>query len=288
MIIRPATREDIDESIALLHGKMSRKIAPERWRRIFEYDWNMPKPNFGYVAEVDNRIVGYVGAIHSERRVGGNRVGVTNMCAWYLEKEHRGHGAGQRLMAEATSDPARHYTSMTSTSNPRTMGVLRSAGFRSLDDYRWDWQRSSAGTSAIEAITDVDSLLPRLREEERGYLHDLLPYGVQPVLLRHAEAESFAIFSVTQKGEDQPWWDVLYARDTELGFFARFGQDIADALLPADNAVLSADGRFCGGTPSSATRITLPAPRFAKSTSLSGSALDHLYTELQLLSLKLD
>lgn len=81
---------------------------------------------------------------------------------------------------------------------------------------------------------------------------------------------------------------MLYIRDAHAGFLARYGQDVADALLPADNAILSADHRFCGGTPIAGQRVTLPAPRFVKSRSLNCPELDHLYKELQLLSLKLD
>ncbi len=288
MIIRPAVQSDIAPAIELLHGKMSRKISPERWRRIFEYDWGMRKPNYGYVAEVDQRIVGYVGAIHSDRIVDGNRLGITNMCAWYLEKDHRGNGAGLRLMAEATSDPERHFTSMTSTSNPRTMGVLRAAGFESLDDFRWDWQRNAQSTDNIEAISEIEEILSRSTEQEQDILQDLLPFGVVPIVFRKGDFETLIVFASTVKGDDQPWLDVLYTRDARSGFLAEFGQQIANILLPSNDAVLSADRRFCGKAPASGTQITLPAPRFVKSPSLSGSAVDHLYTELQLLSLKLD
>lgn len=287
MIIRPAQEQDTEAAVALLHGKMNSKLSPERWRGIFDYNWNMPKPNYGYVADADGRIVGYLGAVHSERVLPEGRLSLTNMCAWYVEKEYRG-SAGLLMMVKATADPTRHYTSMTSTSNPRTMAALRACGFASLDDYRWDWQRRAVGSPAISVMTDPKELMPHLQAHEKRYVQDLLPYGVRPVLLRHPEGESFAIFSVTQKGADQPWWDVLYIRDAHHGFLARFGQDIADALLPVDNAVLSADERFCGGNPVEGTRVKLPAPRFVKSKSLNGPELDHLYTELQLLSLKLD
>ncbi|MEM8731939.1 MAG: GNAT family N-acetyltransferase [Pseudomonadota bacterium] len=287
MIIRPARLEDADAAIALLHGQMSQKISPERWRRIFDYDWGMEKPDCGYVAEVEGRIVGYLGAVHSERACPEATVKVTNMCAWYVEKAHRG-SAGLLLMDKATADPERHYTSMTSTSNPRTMMALRACGFRSLDDTRWDWQRQAGHGTEISVISDPDALRPYLKPHEARFVRDLAPCGVRACVLRHPEAESFALFSLTQKGADQPWWDVLYIRDAAEGFLARHGQGVANALLSAENAVLSADARFCGGIPQDATRVTLPAPRFVKTRGYDGPPLDHLYTELQLLSLKLD
>lgn len=287
MIIRPAGQHDIEGAVALLHNKMNKKISPERWRGIFDYDWNMPKPNYGYVAEAEGRIVGYLGAVHSERYGPHGHLNLTNMCAWYVEKEYRG-SAGLLMMVKATSDPDRHYTSMTSTSNPRTMAALRACGFASLDEYRWDWQRTRQGSDQISVLTDPVEMMPHLTDPEARYVQDLLPYGVRPVLFRHPEAESFALFSVTQKGADQPWWDVLYIRESKAGFLARWGQEVANVLLSADNAVLSADERFCGDQPVEGTRIRLPAPRFVKSRILNGPQLDHLYTELQLLSLKLD
>jgi hypothetical protein len=52
--------------------------------------------------------------------------------------------------------------------------------------------------------------------------------------------------------------------------------------------VLAADARFVDGVQNGAEREALPVPRFFKTERLAPHEIDHLYTELQLLDLKLD
>jgi GNAT superfamily N-acetyltransferase len=282
VIIRPAHEGDVEPVVALLHAQMNRKIAPERWRRLMTYGWLADKPNLGYVAEAAGRIVGYVGAVYSDREISGHTERLVNICAWYLDRDHRGQGGGERLMAEATANPDWHYNIMTSSS--RTLKILANVGYRVLDDARFDWQRTEGAALTVEGRTDV--IAASVSPAERKILADHAELPVTPVLVTHRGGKSLAIFSVTQKGEDQPWFDLLYVGDTAL---MREGQALANALLPADDAVLSADARFCGdNAPVGAQAVTLPVPRFVKSSSLSGAAVDHLYTELQLMGLKLD
>ena len=282
MIVRPAHAADIEPVVTLLHEQMNRKIAPGRWRRLMTYEWLEEKPDLGYVAEAGGRIVGYVGAVYSDRQIAGQRERLVNICAWYLEKAHRGAGGGERLMAEATANPDWHYNIMTSSS--RTLEILRRVGYRVLDDTRYDWRRD--GGAALPVEYNPARIAEGATDVERKILADHAGLPVTPVLVHDAGRDVLAIFSVTEKGDDQPWYDMLYVGDPAL--MAK-GQALANAVLPADNAVLSADARFCGeSAPAGARPVTLPVPRFVKSSSLSGAAVDHLYTELQLMGLKLD
>ncbi len=282
MIIRPARTSDIEPVVVLLHEQMNRKISPARWRRLMTYDWLADKPNLGFVAEARGRIVGFVGALYSDREIEGTTERVVNICAWYLDRAHRGQGAGRELMVAATANPAWHYNIMTSSG--LTLNILDSTGYRVLDDMRYDWQRNGGSELAIER--DAMQITHAVSPAERKILADHSDLPVTPVLALYDGQETLAIFSVTRKGNDQPWYDLLYTGDTKL---MAYGQMLANALLPADNAVMSADARFCGERlPSGASAVLLPVPRFVKSDRLSGAAIDHLYTELQLMGLKLD
>lgn len=295
MKIRPATRGDADAVVTLLHQRMNSKIAPDRWRRLFTYDWLDVVPDYGRVAEADGEIVGYVGAIYSDRMIAGRTERLVNICAWYLSKDHRGGGAGTELMAQATDNPEWHYNIMTSSS--RTVGILDDVGYRVLDDHRYDWHRTPGSDGPLgavfDAVTDRDEIVAAATDTELKLLKDHAGLPVTPVLLCTPTQEALALFSFTRKGDDQPWYDLLYIRDPSI--LSVWGQATADALLPADNAVMSADARFCQPPPNldadtdgRARRISLPVPRFVKSQRLSGHYVDHLYTELQLMGLKLD
>ena len=78
----------------------------------------------------------------------------------------------------------------------------------------------------------------------------------------------------------------MYA--SNLSHFSLHAQRLADTLLPESGAVLAADGRFVRDSGSDAIREELPVPRYFKSERVLPHEVDHLYSELQLLDLKLD
>jgi GNAT superfamily N-acetyltransferase len=283
--IRPARAADIEPVCALLHDKMNPKIAPERWRRLMTYDWLADKPDLGRVVEADGRILGYVGMVYADRTVAGRRERIVNICAWYLDKSLRGEGLGTALMADATADDAMSYDIMTSSS--RTLAILEAVGYRVLDDARWVWRRGAAEGDAARCTRDMDAIRAAVDDEARRMLDDHAGLPVTPLLAEADETRALIVFSVKHKAEDVTWFDVLHTSDQT--FLGRHGGAIAAAILPEDEpAVLAADCRFVAGDASGAAREMLPVPRFYKSRRLQPHQIDHLYTELQLLDLKLD
>ena len=59
-------------------------------------------------------------------------------------------------------------------------------------------------------------------------------------------------------------------------------------MLPDSPSVLAADGRFVSEPGVDVVREMLPVPRYFKSERVQPREVDHLYSELQLLDLKLD
>jgi GNAT superfamily N-acetyltransferase len=287
-VIRPAGPGDIDAVCALLHDKMNSKIAPERWRRLMTYAWLADKPDLGRVVEVDGRILGYVGMVYADRDIGGRRERIVNICAWYLDKSLRGAGLGTEMMAEATADPARSYDIMTSSKN--TLKILDAVGYRVLDDHRYVWRKAGVTAGGLTVERDPAAIRARVSgqtgADEVRLLDDMAGLPATPMLIGANGAQALLFFSVKRKGADVTWFDLLHTSDRAL--FAAQAQALADAVLPDGPAVLAADCRFVPSVPEGAERQTLPVPRFFKTDHLAPHAIDHLYTELQLLDLKLD
>jgi hypothetical protein len=107
-----------------------------------------------------------------------------------------------------------------------------------------------------------------------------------PMLIEAEGGQALLFFSIKRKGKDVTWFDLLHASDRAL--FAAQAQALANAVLPDGPAVLAADCRFVEGSATGAERQVLPVPRFYKTQRLEPHEIDHLYTELQLLDLKLD
>src|SRR5215831_10514346 len=118
--IRPAQAADIEPVCKLLHEQMSAKFSLDRWRRLMTYRWLDEKPDFGRVAFVDGRLVGFVGMVYANRVLDGRPHRVVNICAWYLKKAHRKAGFGFELMRSAIADDTMSYTILTTSSRSAT------------------------------------------------------------------------------------------------------------------------------------------------------------------------
>jgi GNAT superfamily N-acetyltransferase len=283
-VIRPADAGDIDAVCALLHEKMNAKIAVERWRRLMTYEWLAEKPDFGRVVEAGGKILGYVGMVYADRDIEGRRERVVNICAWYLDKSLRGAGLGTKMMANATADPAISYDIMTSSKN--TLTILDAVGYRVLDDHRYVWRKAATATPGLTILDDPAAIRAEVGPGEARLLDDMAGLPVTPMLIGADGAQALLFFSIKQKGEDVTWFDLLHTSDRAL--FTTHGQALANAVLPDGPAVLAADARFVDGVQNGAEREALPVPRFFKTERLGPHEIDHLYTELQLLDLKLD
>jgi len=282
--VRPAGAADIESICRLLHEQMSRKFTPDRWRRLMTYRWIAEKPDLGRVAIVEGRVVGYVGMVYADRRLGQRRHRIVNICAWYLDKAYRGLGLGLELMRSATADPETTYTNLTSSS--RTLTLLDRVGFRVLDSERrlWTVQAPPVGL-AIER--DEAQILKACEAAQAEMLRDHAGLPIRPILIREGEESCLAVFSIKQKHQGDPYFDVLHLSNP--AFFAARAQAIADSLLPrSGRAVLAADARLLMGDPQGGTIQPMPVPRFFKSSRLQPAEIDNMYSELQLLDLKLD
>jgi GNAT superfamily N-acetyltransferase len=282
--IRPATIADIEPVCSLLHEHMDARFSPDRWRRLMTYRWLDDKPDFGRVAIVDGRLVGFVGMVYSDRVLEGRRHRIVNICAWCLNKAHRKAGFGFELMRSAIADDAMSYTILTSSS--RSVSLLEAIGYRILDDDRRIWIAKGDPTG-LEIEQDPSRILRRVDSVARDMLrdHDGLP--VRPVLLADRTGSCLAVFSVAKKRDDVSYYDVLHL--TNPLFLAARAQAIADGLLPRDRkAVLAVDTRLLQGHANDGTAERLLVPRYYKSSTLQPGQIDNMYSELQILDLKLD
>ncbi len=283
--VRPAGPGDVEGVCRLLHERMNPRIVPERWRRLMSYGWLPQKPDLGRVAVVEGRIAGYVGAVHADREIGGRRERVVNICAWYLETSCRGRGLGFELMRQATEDERRHYTILTSSAH--TLKLLDALGYRVLDRDRHWWTADGAAPPGLEIERDPARVLARIAPPQRRMLEDHAGLPVAPMLISDRGASCLAVFSIKTRRGEVLHFDALHISDP--AFFAPRAQAVADALLPRDRpAALAVDARLLSGQEAGGRIEALPVPRFYKSRTLHPAQLDNLYSELQLLDLKLD
>jgi hypothetical protein len=119
----------VDAVIRLLRAGLDAQLSPEIWRRLFEYPGAANQPNLGFVLESGDRLVGFLGAIYSERLLNGRIERFCNLSSWYTVPEFR--SSSLTLMMALLSQ--RGYTFTTLTPSPVTAKVLTAFGFRRLE-----------------------------------------------------------------------------------------------------------------------------------------------------------
>ena len=293
-VIRAATIDDVESICTLLHTKMNSRIPVSRWRNLMTYPWLAEKPDYGRIVESEAGILGFCGMVYSDRLIGDGKVGDTknglrsermvSMSSWYLDKSLRGQGLGRDMLLDAVKDKSMSYATLTNSKKP--LGIVESLGFRVLENARYVWQRSSANVSPITVSTDASEMYSQLEPYQQTLMDDMQAQPLTPVLLQQGEQQALLFFSVTSKGENVTWYDLMYASDLDL--FAEHSQGLANALLPDGCAKLSADSRFVQHPDSHGVAEDLPVSRYYISQRVEPQEIDHLYSELQLLDLKLD
>lgn len=288
-VIRAAGPADVDGICQLLHTKMNSKFSVERWSRLMSYPWLAEKPDFGKVVESDGQILGYTGLIYSDRMIGNPQSGFrkerfASMSSWYLDKSLRGRGLGKGMLLATMENLDQTFTIFTNSSKP--IGIVKALGYQVLDDRRYHWHKTGLASEAITLIRDFDSIVLRASDIQRQILEDMRSMPVTPVFLETDGRQALLFFSIKSKGEDVLWFDLLYTSDPEL--FTDCAQSLADTLLPDTPSVLAADSRLIKPPPADTFCQHLPVERHYLSKTVAPQEIDFLYSELQLLDLKLD
>ena len=285
--VRSASEADIDGICSLLHSKMNSKIPVERWRKLMTYEWLKDKPEFGRIVEADGQVLGFCGMVYSDRLLGDEATGLrkermVSMSSWYLDRSLRGMGLGRDMLVSSIADPMMTYATLTNSRKP--LAIQDSAGLRVLEDHRFLWRKNS--TASLNVLRDSQAIRERVVAHEQVLLDDMASQPLTAILLQADGRENLLFFSVKRKAEHITWFDLMYASDYDQ--FSRYAQRLADVLLPDSPSVLAADGRFVSEPGVDVVREMLPVPRYFKSERVQPREVDHLYSELQLLDLKLD
>lgn len=284
--VRLAERRDIEAICTLLHTKMNSRIPVERWRQLMSYEWFSDKPDYGRVVESDGDILGFCGMVYADRTLGvDERVErIVSMSSWYLDKTVRGKGLGKAMLKSAIEDPALTYATLTNSRKP--LGIVEALGFRVLENHRYLWRKEKLAVTSMNLIKDATSIKLLLKPFQRKMMDDMASLPVVPMLMQVNGQQSLLFFSIKRKKNDVLWFDLMHVSDRVL--FTRNAQALASALLPDDPSVLAADGRLVNEPSSEAEYEPLPVARYFVSQRVEPYELDNLYSELQLLDLKLD
>jgi GNAT superfamily N-acetyltransferase len=282
VVVRPAGEADIDGVVDLLHGHMSAKISPERWRTLLDYPWRPVDADRGCVAVDGDRVVGFLGLVYVDRPIAGRVERFCNICAWYLLKDYRGRGIGQEIQYASIDDKNQNYTLVTATAG--TDRAFRGAGFQVLDDERYILRRQADPSPQLECLEGPAAVAALLPSDDRAILDDHRDFGLRHLLLNAGGRSCYLIVQARKQGEDVNYHQVLHLSDAD--FVAEHGQAIADTILEPGMAVFAVDKHFMP-EPMPWESEGIRQPRLHSTPRLAPRLIDHLYNEIVLLDLKL-
>jgi acetoacetyl-CoA synthetase len=86
--IRFAKPDDVEQICRLMASPL---VPAQFWRRMIAYSWLAAeeKPDLGAVIAAGTEIVGYLGAMYSNRVVAGRQERFCNVFGWYVKPEYR-------------------------------------------------------------------------------------------------------------------------------------------------------------------------------------------------------
>ncbi len=277
---RPDEREEVAQFMNDVFVRAKWDI--DGWRRLLAGRWCGPDGRYAITVRDEGRLIGVLGLVYAERITSGGRRTTADMTSWYVLKEYRGQGIGQRMMALATSDPAVTVTNFSSAK--AAVKVLISAGLTVLDAERLVWHPRPAATGFTlheDALTVAD----RLNAKDRKIIEDH-----QGLKLRHLAVDTpeglVALVVYPQKKHDEyVTHEIMYLGDQPL--FARYAAQIASVVLPRTAAILSLDRRFAAEGITSDEVRAFATPRYCQPGLLDPSEIDMLYSECVLLNIKI-
>ena len=128
LTVAPIRDEDLDAVCAFLREKFRSRCDLATWRFAFTRHWSKEKPNNGFMLREGGEIVGVLGAIYSDQRIGGRVEKFCNMTSWYVVDEHRSRGL--LLMVALIRQEGLTFTNL--SASPAVEEILTRMGFTPL------------------------------------------------------------------------------------------------------------------------------------------------------------
>jgi ribosomal protein S18 acetylase RimI-like enzyme len=275
-----ATIDQRAEVEAFMHAAFPRaKWGADGWKRLLANRWGGKNGEFAVTARDGDQLVGVMGMNDSLRHTPRGPRRYRNLTSWYVLKTHRGMGLGEKLMHHAMADP--EVTSTNLTSAKAALPLVDRIGFKVLDAQRHVWQQNGTAplSQTLDPLADAD-----LNPVDAQVLADHADLNLKPMVIETPDGPITLVLSVKQKVDEYVTHEVVYLGQPEL--LAAHGRAIADTLLPEVDAVFSIDSRLVDGAMPDVTE-QIEVPRFYKGTSLLPAEIDHMYSEIVLMGMKL-
>ena len=272
------------EVVQFMHDSFPRaKWGLAGWTKLLDGRWSTPDAPFAITARDQGELVGVLGMIPATRQTSLGPRTIASLTSWYLLKPYRGQGVGRDIMAMATGNPQITATNLSSARD--AIPVVLRAGMTVLDSKRLIWRASDRSARRLPFTSDPLSLGRGITQVDRQVLKDHDDLNLKSLCIETPDGPCVIVLSVKRKDDAFVTHEVMYIGAPAV--FAQHVRAIADTVLPPQGAVLAVDRRFMPEDAQPDAVVDIPVPRYYTPGRVPPNEVDHLYSEIVLMDMKL-
>lgn len=283
--IRIIRRDDFELVYPFLKGvNPTANIPREAWSKIFCPNWVINEDYCGYALIENGIVVGFLGYIFCSRKIQDREEKFCNLTTWYVNEEYRAHS----MMLLYPFLELEGYTLTNFTASSRVVEILKSLGFRTLDNRTVFLKPNLLSPFKLKRKTSLIFDGPQfeslLSDSEKRIYNDHKPYGCIHVVIRSESGNCYIVLSRLKIGR-KPILTVRYLGNTQV--FGMCGEGVLLELLFRLKALyIQIDERLLRGVQLNSGIIRQSeVEKLYKSDTLAPGDVDYLYSELILLGI---
>jgi hypothetical protein len=285
--VRPVDASLFDQVHPLLQD-LDPSIDQSTWQRLFDYQWKQEEAYCGYGLFDDEKLVGFLGLIFSQRIIAQKLERFCNLTTWIVQPSYRGYS----LLLMRSVMQLKNYTLTDFSSYKEVIQLSKRLGFQELD-VRVKLLLASRFVPSffrhekIQCFQELDEIKTRLRGADATLFADHQRYpNCRHLLVCGGEQYCYLIFTVVQNSTFSYCY-LHFISDVKL--FAMFSLTIRAQLVKmSGTALILVDSRLVSQISLPLTyELPLNLPKLYKSDTLTPEQIDNLYSELILLNLNI-
>jgi hypothetical protein len=258
------------------------------WDRVLDYRWQRQENYSGYGLFDEEKLVGFLGSIFSQRKIAQNTENFVNIHSWIVEPEYRNYSISLILPLSRL----RHHTITDMSPAPRVIGVLQKLGFQKLDSQLklllpLSLFKQDICDRNIDCITDITKIAQQLKEPELNLFQDHLGYSdCNHLLVSNNGSYCYILFTKV----NTPRFSYCYLHHlSDRDFFFKYNKIIRPKIHQmTSNPWIIVDSRLVNSLDLPLSyNLPLSFPKLYKSSHLKPEQIDNLYSELPLLNFSL-
>lgn len=191
--ITPIDTALVPAAAAFLHDHMNSRFSNDVWAKCLQNDWTGEAPNYGFVLQHEDKVVGVICALYSEQCIDGETYKLCNPHSWSVLPEFRSQSVA--LVLSTIKQKGYHFTMF--TPNQEGLEIFTYLRFKPLEKstvrtINWPTKPFSG---AIKFETERSKMLALLEGTEKQKLADHLAFDwIFPVVYQTESGSGFMMF----------------------------------------------------------------------------------------------